>query len=287
MAGRFGAQLPVLVPACSAQRGRFRRCSTYLAMIAAVLQDAPDHMLTFTQLMDKLQPFVSGNRKSFENSIRVCLSSQKCFVNIPGSSEMLHCKKNYWKLDHSQISGKMVRRHFRGILHQFPELACREGTEAWSRAAEPCTAPLSPEAAVQIKCEVKFSGPFSIESLLKRDGPSTASPLSRGPVRAEQQPRCTERGAGVKRSFSWDSPPVEPLLLQAAGGSYPVCTAGGDTDQGLTAAAKPHKRMNMCAEPSFLMYTRPSVAPYFSSPQSCYVKFPVCTFTHDAHCFPV
>ncbi|XP_029919829.1 forkhead box protein H1-like [Myripristis murdjan] len=288
MAGNSGAHLPVLVPACSAQQRRI----TYLAMIAIVLQDAPDHMLTFTEMMDKLEPFVYGNRKAFENNIRVCLSVYKCFAKIPMSSEITVCKRHSWKLDHSQITAKMVRRHFRGILHRFPELACREGTDMWSGAAEPCTALHSPEAAVQIRCEVKFTGPFSIESLLKRDSPSAAaskaSPPSGVPVRADQPPCSAERGTGTKRSFSWDSAPEEPLLLQASGGHYPVCTTGGSTGHELSAdgTGKPNiKRMNVFAEPSVLLYTRPRAAPYFSSTQSCYTKYPVHTFTHNAHRF--
>uniref|UniRef100_A0A667XN72 Fork-head domain-containing protein n=1 Tax=Myripristis murdjan TaxID=586833 RepID=A0A667XN72_9TELE len=187
------------------QIGRITKCSTYLAMIAVVLQEAPDHMLTFTELMDNLEPFVSGDKKAFENNIRVCLSINKCFVKIPLSSETGVCKRHSWKLDHSQITAKMVRRHFRGILHRFPELACREGTDTWSGAAEPCTALHSPEAAVQIRCEVKFTGPFSIESLLKRDSPSAtaskASPPSGVPVRADQPPCSAERGTGTKRKL--------------------------------------------------------------------------------------
>ncbi|GLD65833.1 uncharacterized protein AKAME5_001727600 [Lates japonicus] len=85
--------------------------------------------------------------------------------------------------------------HFKGILHLFPELASKLETENEIRPS----APHSPEAAackaVQIRCEVKFSSPFSIESLLKRDCPSPRpprpSPLSSVQVRAEQQPRPT------------------------------------------------------------------------------------------------
>ena len=34
------------------------------------------------QLMEKLEEFVTGDRKCFENNIRVCLSSSKCFVKV-------------------------------------------------------------------------------------------------------------------------------------------------------------------------------------------------------------
>ncbi|XP_033492646.2 uncharacterized protein LOC117263435 [Epinephelus lanceolatus] len=290
---KFGAQLPLFAPASSSQRGLLRKSTTYLAKIAVVLQDAPAKMLTFTQLMDRLAPLISEDRKSVENNIRVCLSSNKCFVKIPVVPDSLDSKRNYWKLDHSQITAKMVRRHFKGILLLFPELASKVETENTSRPSERCSALHSPEPAacraVQVKCEVKFSSPFSIESLLKRDSPSArasrASPLCRVPVRAEQQPPSTHRPHGTKRSFSWDS--EEPLLLQASAGSSPICSAGGSTHRGLTAngAAQPIKRMHVCSQSSFPVCTRASAAPYFTSPHSGYITYSVPAFTHDALCF--
>lgn len=47
---KSGAQLPLCVPAGSSQQRLFRKSTTYLAKIAVVLQDAPDKMLTFTQV---------------------------------------------------------------------------------------------------------------------------------------------------------------------------------------------------------------------------------------------
>lgn len=38
--------------------------------------------LDVLQLMDKLMPLVSENRRSFENNVRVCLSTNKCFVKV-------------------------------------------------------------------------------------------------------------------------------------------------------------------------------------------------------------
>ncbi|XP_059206056.1 forkhead box protein C2-B [Centropristis striata] len=285
---KLGAQLPLFVPASSSQRGLFRKSTTYLAKIAVVLQDAPGKMLTFTQLMDRLAPFISEDRKSVENNIRVCLSTNKCFVKIPVVPDSLDSKRNYWKLDPSQITAKMVRRHFKGILQLFPELASKVETENSSRASEHCSALHFPEAAacraVHITCEVKFSSPFSIESLLKRDSPSArasrASPLSSVPVRAEQQPGSTHTRVGTKRSFSRD--PEEPLLLQAPAGSSSICSTGGSTHHGLTAsrAAQSIKRIPACTESSFPVYSR--AAAYYTSTHSSYITYSVPTFTHDA-----
>ncbi|CAK6949553.1 forkhead box protein H1-like [Scomber scombrus] len=290
---KFGAQLPLFAPANSAQRGPYRKSTTYLAMIAAVLQDAPDKMLTFAQLMDKLGPFFCEDRKPVENNIRVCLSTNTCFAKVPVVPDSLDSKRNYWKLDLSQITAKMVRRHFKGILELFPELSSKLETENMSRPSESCSALHSPEPAtcgtVQIRCEVKFSSPFSIESLLKRDSPSAqaskSSPLSSVPVRAQQQPWPTHNRVGTKRSLSWDC--EEPLLLQASAGSFPICPAGGSTHHGLNAnrAAKTIKTMHVCTEPSFPVYRKVSATPYFTNPHSSYITYSIPTFTHDAHRF--
>ncbi|KAI3358516.1 hypothetical protein L3Q82_014940 [Scortum barcoo] len=284
---KFGAQ-PLFAPGSCSQQHLFRKSTTYLAKIAVVLQNAPDKMLTFTRLMDALTTSISENRKSVVNNIRVCLSANACFVKVPLDPNSLDSKKNYWKLDSSQITAKMVRRHFKGILQFFPELAAKVETENTSRPSERRSALCSPEPepcrAVQIRCEVKFSSPFSIESLLKRDSPparaSRASPLSSVPIREEQQPRPTHRGVGTKRSLSWDS--EEPFLLRASAGSSHICSTGGSTHHRLTAdgAVKPIKSVS--TEASLPVYTRAGAAPYFTSTHSSYITYSVPAFTHDA-----
>eukprot|EP00064_Thunnus_orientalis_P020876 superscaffoldBa00006008_g21027 len=252
---KLGTQRPFFAPASSAQRGLLRKSTTYLAKIAIVLQDAPNKMLTFPQ--------------------------------IPVVPDSLDSKRNYWKLDVSQITAKMVRRHFKGILEFFPELTSEVETEKMSRPSEACSALHSTEPAacraVQIRCEVKFSSPFSIESLLKRNSPSASASkasLSSVPVRVKQQePRPTHTRVGTKRSFSWDS--EEPLVLQGSAGNSPICSTGGSTHHGLTAnrAAKLIKRMHVCTEPSFPIYTRLSAAPSSTSPHGSYITYSVPTFT--------
>ncbi|XP_075306473.1 uncharacterized protein LOC142368224 [Odontesthes bonariensis] len=281
---KFGAQLPVFDPTSSALTEVFRTATTYLAKIAVVLQDAPNKMLTFTQLMDKVAPLISEDRKSVENNMRVCLSTHKCFVKIPVVP--VSGKRNYWKLDYSQITAKMVRRHFKRILQHFPELASKMNSENLSRQLEQCSDLQSPEAAacgaVQVRCEVKFSSPFSIESLLKRDSPSRASPLSSVQIRVEQQPQPAHGQVGTKRSVSWTS--EEPLCLQTSAGSSPICSAGGSTHHALNlnGVSQPIKRIAAHNEPPFPMYTRASSAPYFSSPHSSCITYSVPAFTHYA-----
>ncbi|XP_063754629.1 LOW QUALITY PROTEIN: forkhead box protein Q1 [Eleginops maclovinus] len=282
---KFGA---LVSPAINSPRVVFRKSTTYLAKIAVILQDAPGKMLTFTQLMEKLAPLISDDKRSVENNIRVCLSTNKCFVKIPVVPDALDSKRNYWKLDSRSITAKMARRHFKGILQLFPELASKVESENTSRPPRNCSAVHSPEpaacGAVQIRCEVKFSSPFSIESLLKRDSPSAraskASPRSSVLVKGDQQRHSIHRVLR-KKSFSWDS--EEPLLVRASAGSSPISSTGGSTHCGLAAngAVKPI-RMHVCTESSFPVYTRARASPYFSSPHSGYITYSVPTFTHDA-----
>ncbi|XP_072226183.1 uncharacterized protein [Leuresthes tenuis] len=289
----FGAQPPVFDPASSAETEVLRSATTYLAKIAVVLQDAPNKMLTFTQLMRKLSPAVSERRKCVENNVRVCLSSHMCFVKIPVVQDSLNSKRNYWKLDSSQITAKMVHRHFKGILSLFPELASKVNSENLSGPLEQCSTLQSPEAAacgaVQVRCEMKFSSPFSIDSLLKRDSPSArasrASPLSSVQIRVEQQPQHAHRQVGTKRSISWAS--EEPLHLRNSSGSSPICSAGGSTyhDLAVYGAVQLTKRIPAHNGPSFPVFTRASTAPYFTSKHSSCITYSVPAVTYEAFCF--
>ncbi|KAK2830288.1 hypothetical protein Q5P01_018219 [Channa striata] len=198
-----------------------RGATTHLARIALALHQAPGKMLTFAQLMDKLEPLFCEDRKSAENNVRVCLSTYKCFVKVPLLPDSPGSKRNYWKLDSSQITAKMVRRHFKGIVQLFPELASKVETENVRRPSQTCS-------ALQTRREVKINSPFSIESLLKKDGPaaqtSRAAPVSTAPVGAELQTWSAEPPAGTTRSFSWDS--EQPVQFQASAASSPTCPTG-------------------------------------------------------------
>lgn len=179
---------------------------------------------------------------------------------IPNS---LNRKKNYWKLDCSQITAKMVRRHFNGLLLFFPELASKLEMEKLDRAL-PSPQPAS-RRADPVRSEVKFTGPFSIESLLKRDSPpsqtSTASHLSG----MEQQPLPTT----PKRDFICY--PVEPVILQSSNCFSHIGSAGGSTDHTLIA--------NRAVEPIRWspVHHHPSSAPYFTSAQHSFITYPAPT----------
>ncbi|KAK3532368.1 hypothetical protein QTP86_016638 [Hemibagrus guttatus] len=135
---------------------------TYIGLVAYVIQDSPNKMLTFKQIMKKLGMFITGDRKGLENNIRVCLSSNKCFVKVPIDPEYPNAKRNFWRVDENNITPKMLRRHFSDMAGLFPGLP-----PAWDRKPAPPPVHSSP-----VKMEdrpIKFTGPFSIESLLKKD----------------------------------------------------------------------------------------------------------------------
>uniref|UniRef100_A0A3B3H2H5 Fork-head domain-containing protein n=1 Tax=Oryzias latipes TaxID=8090 RepID=A0A3B3H2H5_ORYLA len=191
-------------PTSGTRREVYGNASTYLAKIAVALHDAPDQMLTFTQLIQKMEPLISEGRKSVENNIRVCLSTHRCFRKIPVVPDPVTTKRNYWKLDSSQITTKMVRRHLKDLLHLFPELASKVETGSKNQRSGKQSVLCSPQPAACDDARVngKFSSSFSIENLLKKDT-TPARPLRAFPpsillVKAEQHLCSDHRSAGEK-----------------------------------------------------------------------------------------
>lgn len=143
------------------------------------------------QLMNAVTNFVDGDRKGLENNIRVCLSSNSCFVKVgisssyyyyyyyyyqifirdiypsnlqvPINPECPNAKRNFWKVDDSKITPKILRRHFRGLSDVFPNLYGNMEILSAKNVMENKATYKRPEA------EKKFTSPFSIESLLQRE----------------------------------------------------------------------------------------------------------------------
>lgn len=276
MAENFGTCLPLQVPPNGeVKRRSYQKGTTYLALIAQVLEDAPDKRLTFNELMQKLKTLVTGDRRGVENNIRVCLSTNDCFIKVPLRKDLAHAKKNYWKVDESRITEKMVRRHFKGILDQFPALSSKVKTEM-ERPLEPCATVCSPTPEVphtQKRHEVKFRSSFSIDSLLlktdnspRRIGhrPSPPSFVSSVPIGAEQLHWREVRAVETNRRLSWEGPLIDTQRFTRSAESYSLYAKGGDTDYGFIAdGAVPMKRM--CAKQSLFFNTRPNVS-IFTSP---------------------
>ena len=141
---------------------------------------------------------------------------------------------NYWKVDHSKITQKILRRHFNRILGWFPELTSvkKEMMTTPPPSPDHYTTLHSPEdaacKAVNSRCDVKFSSCFSIDSILKKDSPSglcckasppqsllrRASEESSVSLRVEQKlDWSAKRTVGLKRKLNWDSSPVDSQVL--------------------------------------------------------------------------
>ncbi|KAK7898668.1 hypothetical protein WMY93_019521 [Mugilogobius chulae] len=225
-------QKPSLVPSSGPELQVFMKSTTYLAKIALTLQGVPDKMLTFSQLMHRLAPLFPEDTKSVEVNIRVCLSSNKCFVKIPLTPGSQNGKKNYWKLDTQQITEKMVRRHFRGMLKFFPELASKIQTHH------------QPAEGVPLSAHQKLPAKSNMKS--------------------EQQPGLSHI-QGTKRTYSCITEELDP-----SSGPSPVWPVEGST-RGLYSpgVTKLPRRAHVGSEPSFPMYeTRASAGPWLSSPHN-------------------
>ena len=224
-----------------------------------------------------------------------------CF-QIPMFQQVASCKLNYWKLDHGQITPKMVRRHFREILGQFPELARKTATGALarqgSRQGPVTTIPHPPDPAdckaPPARGSVKFSGPFSIEALLRRDSPSRRGPkppllLPPPPPQRpcqtveEQQQQQQQAGSPGGRDdkargwSSWDYLPVE-TLLPGSDERWPFRNTWSNVRVG-DPGPRPFKRI--CREPSAPgVQQRYGLAPYVAGPQSNPMSRYVCDVHH-------
>ncbi|XP_007258930.3 forkhead box protein H1 [Astyanax mexicanus] len=160
---------PALEENSGVHRRKYKRYAkgTYVGLLAYILQDSPNKMLTFRQIMERLGVFVAGDRKGLENNIRVCLSSNKCFVKVPVDPDYPNARRNFWKVEESCITPKMLRRHFKDMTDMLPSLEpqCQVKCDTGAALDPPSPASISKENTQP----VKFSSSFSIESLLKND----------------------------------------------------------------------------------------------------------------------
>lgn len=83
---------------------------------------------------------------------------------VPIDPEYPNAKRNFWKVDERSITPRMVRRHFSDMAELFPGLPAE-----WNRKPTPPPAPSPVCPGNMDHRPTKFTGPFSIESLLKKD----------------------------------------------------------------------------------------------------------------------
>ncbi|MGH0162921.1 UNVERIFIED_CONTAM: hypothetical protein FKN15_049663 [Acipenser sinensis] len=119
----------------SKPRRKYRRYakprSTYLAMIAFVIQTSPKRSLTFPQ--------------------------------VPLNPDNPNGKKNFWRVDVNRIPPNALRRHLQGTMEIFPDLSPSQVASCKGNA--PPSGALD-AAQVTRDSAKKFNSPFSIESLL-------------------------------------------------------------------------------------------------------------------------
>uniref|UniRef100_A0A8C1DU43 Si:ch211-239d6.2 n=1 Tax=Cyprinus carpio carpio TaxID=630221 RepID=A0A8C1DU43_CYPCA len=108
------------------------------------------------------------------NNIRVCLSSNTCFVKVPINPECPNAKRNFWKVDESKITPKILRRHFGALRDVFPDFYENMEVSSVKNETENNRATLK-----RLEAEKKFTSPFSIESLLQRE---SSAPLRNRPA---------------------------------------------------------------------------------------------------------
>lgn len=191
-------------------------------------------------------------------------------LQIPVHPEYSNSKKNFWKVDETRITHKMLRRHFSGMLDIFPDLATRLRKD--SDTTEGMYAIHNPRGASAFQKEpvTKFSGPFSIESILKKDTCSRtwhkSSVLYILPSTLDgrnQDLKSTRMGIGMKRKSGIEDGTCGAAenrseLRQCVGGNAKAAhsnryysTYSTQEIQSITEchqAFRPTKRMRMCPD---------------------------------------
>uniref|UniRef100_A0A8C4WSH5 Fork-head domain-containing protein n=1 Tax=Eptatretus burgeri TaxID=7764 RepID=A0A8C4WSH5_EPTBU len=136
--------------------------TSYAALIASVLQTAPERRLTLPEIADELRrrhPCFAGPDTAWRNSVRHTLSVSGAFVKVPRDPARPWAKANYWALaaaldDYLRPDGTFRLRRRR-----------RTRTSRAAFASEP-----------NGTSEVKFRSSFSIETLLGSPSPGSICP---------------------------------------------------------------------------------------------------------------
>ncbi|KAM9308503.1 forkhead activin signal transducer 3-like [Gastrophryne carolinensis] len=85
---------------------------SYLAMIALVIQSAPDRKLKLSQILHEIStlfPFFKGDYQGWKDSIRHNLSSNDCFKKVLKDPLKPHAKGNYWTVDVTRIPADAMK----------------------------------------------------------------------------------------------------------------------------------------------------------------------------------
>ncbi|XP_044151295.1 forkhead activin signal transducer 3-like [Bufo gargarizans] len=94
---------------------------SYLAMIALVIQNAPDKRLKLSQILQEIStlfPFFKGNYQGWKDSVRHNLSSNDCFRKVLKDPHKPQAKGNYWMVDVSRIPPDAMKLQNTAVTRQ-------------------------------------------------------------------------------------------------------------------------------------------------------------------------
>ncbi|XP_018418144.1 PREDICTED: forkhead activin signal transducer 3-like [Nanorana parkeri] len=94
---------------------------SYLAMIALVIQSAPDRRLKLSQILHEIStlfPFFKGDYQGWKDSIRHNLSSNDCFKKVLKDPLKPQAKGNYWTVDVSRIPADAMKLQNTAVTRQ-------------------------------------------------------------------------------------------------------------------------------------------------------------------------
>ncbi|XP_056378855.1 forkhead activin signal transducer 3-like [Hyla sarda] len=94
---------------------------SYLAMIALVIQNAPDKRLKLSQILQEIStlfPFFKGDYQGWKDSIRHNLSSNDCFKKVLKDPHKPQAKGNYWTVDVSRIPADAMKLQNTAVTRQ-------------------------------------------------------------------------------------------------------------------------------------------------------------------------
>ncbi|XP_075684060.1 forkhead activin signal transducer 3-like [Rhinoderma darwinii] len=94
---------------------------SYLAMIALVIQNAPDKRLKLSQILQEISslfPFFKGDYQGWKDSIRHNLSSNDCFRKVLKDPYKPQAKGNYWIVDVSRIPPDAMKLQNTAVTRQ-------------------------------------------------------------------------------------------------------------------------------------------------------------------------
>jgi len=135
--------------------------TSYAALIASVLQTAPERRLTLPEIADELRrrhPCFAGPDTAWRNSVRHTLSVSGAFVKVPRDPARPWAKANYWAL-----------------AAALDDYLRPDGTFRLRRRRRTRTAGAAFPSEPNSTSEVKFRSSFSIETLLGSPSPSPGS----------------------------------------------------------------------------------------------------------------